>query len=69
MLARNEWQMFGGNGDSGNVDSRRRAPSNLIESKLRQGHVCEGELERAWASHLDNDHGLEIISMRSNFSP
>lgn len=59
MLARNERQMFGGNGDSDDVE-KRRGPSDLIESKLRQGHVCEGELGRAWASPLDNGHGLEI---------
>lgn len=53
--------MFDGNGDSGDIE-KRRAPSALIESKLRQGHVCEGELEKALASHLDNGHGLEMIS-------
>lgn len=61
MLARNERQLFSGNGDSGDVE-KRKGPSDLIESKLRQGQVCEGELERACASHLDNGHGLEMIS-------
>lgn len=61
MLGKNERQMFDGNGDSGDIE-KRRAPSALIESKLRQGHVCEGELEKALSSHLDNGHGLEMIS-------
>lgn len=61
MLARNERQLFGGNGDSGDVE-KRKVPSDLIESKLRQGPICEGELERAWVRHLDNGCGLEMIS-------
>lgn len=61
MLAGNERQMWGGNGNSGDVE-KRRGSSDLIESKLRQGHVCEEELEKARASHLDNGRGLEMIS-------
>lgn len=53
--------MWGGNGNSGDVE-KRRGSSDLIESKLRQGHVCEEELEKARASHLDNGRGLEMIS-------
>lgn len=53
--------MFGGNGDSGDVDNRRRTPPDLVEGKQRQGQDWGQQLERAQRSQLCNIHGLEMI--------